>query len=84
MMFCSDCEEDSFAYYDVDMSRKWAERVSSLLRGQLEEIVDFSRRHGYRADLVILKMKSKFGITIDLSSNDIMSLASLKENHELH
>lgn len=83
MMFCSDCEDDSFAFYDVDLSKKWAERVASLSYGQFKEIVDFSKRHGYREDLVIVKMRSKFGITIELSSNDIMSLTSSKENHEL-
>ena len=74
-VFCSKCEQESMAYFGIQIPKSWAK---GLMRGdekgRFKECATFSDRHGYSLDLVLLKLRLKFGVIIDLTKKEIYEM----------
>ena len=74
-LFCSDCEVESMAYYDTQISRSWARRINKTAKmDRLRECVAFSNRHNYSVEIVILKLRLRFDVAIILTGEEIYEI----------
>ena len=67
------------AYLDVCVARSWSKFIDTRKTEteKVKELIKYSERHGYRFDLVKLKLFCKFKVKVDVSVEDIRLLPDL-------
>ena len=78
-LFCKQCQIPKMEYLDVCIAASWSKYIDSRKTEteKVEELVKYSERHGYRFDLVRLKLFRKFNIMVEVSKNDLYLLPDL-------
>ena len=79
VLFCNQCQIPKMAYLDVSVAASWSRYVATRKTEteKVKELLKYSERHGYRFDLVRLKLFCKFHVMVEISREDIALLPDL-------
>jgi len=73
MLFCNQCQSHNMAYLDIAIANSWARYISTRKDNaeKIQEILKYADRHGYRFDLVRLKLFCRFNIIVEVGKKEI-------------
>ena len=76
-IFCQKCEDESIDYYEMQIAPGWVNMLQRLDESKrFSECVKFADRHGYKVDILILKLRIKYSVTVHMSKENIFQVVN--------